>query len=283
MRVLNWALLFLTFCSLGLSIALADDERMCPREGELDAFPREVLDAVFWEAGGIDHLAMHSEDPRKVSFHTLIVDDQNEGIFGGVEGISIDVFNLTILGRAPAARRLPPMPGDARLISDHINKVQTLERQILARQNSTRGTTIAPQLRVFFIRDGISDQTEIERMIDDLMQRDGSSEADMITIDGCRITRLRKEWEIGSTKMLLPRGNTKKQDLECAVSALLFHYGISNAGYIENMQKVVEVDGGYAANMLENAILSGLYSVDPYFPLFQPGMTRCEFVSRFFN
>lgn len=252
---------------------------MCPREDELAAFPREVLDAAFWETGRIDRLAAHSEDPREVSFHTLVVDDQNEGISGGVEVISIDVFNLTILGRAPVVRRLPPMPGDARLISDHINKVQTLERRISAREKSAGGTIPAPQLRVFFIRDGISDQAEIERMIDDLMRQDGSTEDDTITIDACRITRLRKEWEIGSTKVLLPCGNSKKQDLECAVSALLFHYGISNADYIEGLQKVVEVDGGYAANMLENAILSGLYSVDPTHPRFQPGMTRCEITS----
>lgn len=271
MRALNWALFLVTFCSLCLSAAFADDERMCPREGELDAFPREVLDAVFWEAGGIDHLAMHSEDPKEYTFRILSMDDRDDDILD-----STSIHLLTFAVEAPFVATVKERPSTVEQLTSFI------EDPRFAAPPYSNTKAPADRLRIFFIRDGISDQAEIESIIDDLMRRDGSEEVDTITIDGCRITRLRKEWEIGSTKLLLPRGNSKKQDLECAVSALLFHYGISNADYITNVDKVSESDDGHFGR-LEKHILLGLYSELPPFPEFQPGLTRCEFVSRFFN
>lgn len=254
--------------SFGATFA-ADEDALCPGEDKLAAFPREVLNVVFWEAGGIDRLALHSEDPKEVSFRILVVDDQNEQI---LDGLSVHLLNLAMA--APFAMPSPVLPGNNDVLSTYLDEPRFSE---LARGGSTKPVE---RLKVFFIRDGISDQTEIERMIDDFMRRDGSTEEDTIAIDECKITRLRRGWEIGSTKVLFPRENSRKQDLECAVSALLFHYGISNADYINKLEKAVEIDGRTVAN-LRKSILRGLYSTDPSYPRFQPGMTRCEFTSRF--
>ena len=201
------------------------------------------------------------------------MDDQNDDVLD-----STSTHLLTLAVEAPLIEPVKERPSNVEQLSNYIDDPRF---SILPKAN-TRAR--AERLGLFFIREGISDQAEIERIIDDLMRRDGSKETDTITIDGCRITRLRKGWEIGSTKLVLPRGNSKKQDLECAVSALLFHYGISNADYIANVDKVSEseIDGRYFGRLEKNNLI-GLYSEIPPYPEFQPGLTRCEFVSRFFN
>ena len=232
----------------------------CPGETNLMGHQRIFVHSLFWPDTGLDRVSKPRLPEGRTRLRAIAIDDNDRP---PIENWAL--HQLTVNSSAP------------RVTVDHIRPADIDEAASFSSRDGSED--VETDWDLFFVREEAVDRAQIAALIERGRADKGALSEDVVGFEHCKITRSRIDNEIVSTTAILGDDSTSEQDLHCAMSAVLFHYGHSNYDYIaeDNIDYIKR--GKFAAPRGGFQIFDQLYPLDGTSPEVAPGASRCELVS----